>query len=279
MTHDPLAPVSIRPIGRVVSDFRDFEAVHDYEALSTIEMRADLAPALAGIEHFSHLHVVYHQHRRAGWMDWAEEEGGADLTVPLSGTPYRKGIFTTRAPGRPSGMGSCIVELASREGCSLRVRGLDALDGSPVLDLKIYIPEYDSFPQAIVPIDWCRPTSPRAASRLLHWDTSNVAVALGMRAGLAGLAALGIRRGEATSAEATGNLFFAQGVEAVTGAGTLDGRLLARSTNAPSGDWTLHVAAGTRSATVRLVDAAFTGADEVLAAPAGAVVRSVEVTA
>jgi hypothetical protein len=101
MTHDPLAPVTIRPVGRVVSDFRDYEAVHDYEAPSTIEMRADLLPALAGIEHFSHLHVAYFQHRRAGWMAWAEEEGGHDLTMPLSGSPFRKGVYTTRAPARP----------------------------------------------------------------------------------------------------------------------------------------------------------------------------------
>jgi tRNA (adenine37-N6)-methyltransferase len=159
------------------------------------------------------------------------------------------------------------------------VRGLDALDGTPILDLKIYIPEYDSFPQAVVPVDWCRPTAPRTASRLMHWTTTNVAVSLGMRAGLAALAALGIRRGGATRAKATGPLFFAQGVEAVTGAGPLDGTLLVVTGDAPPSGWSLELAAGGRTATVRPAGTPWSGADAVLAASAEELFGTIEVTA
>ena len=56
-------------------------------------------------------------------------------------------MFATRSPRRPSGIGLCVVELVERRGNTLLVRGLDALDGSPVLDVKPYIPEIDCRPR------------------------------------------------------------------------------------------------------------------------------------
>lgn len=270
-------PVTIRPIGRVISDFRDFDGNPDYEGIQGIEIHDDLAPGLEGIEHFSRLHVIYHQHRRAEWMTWAGEAWGGALTTPVAGSPYRKGIYTTRAPGRPSGLGSCVVELVRREGTRLRVRGLDALDGTPVLDLKIYIPAYDAFPDAAVPLRWCQTHDPETASRMLHWATTNVAIALGMRAGLAAMTALGISREGAERGKASGEFFFVQGVEAVCGLSPLRGNLAIATDEGPVGGWSLRLTAAGRAATVRLRERDWRGADEVLAAPVDALFRPVEI--
>ena len=113
MTQVPQEPVSIRPIGVVVSDFKDFDQKTNYNAESMIYIREDLEPGLTGLENFSHIHVLYHQHRR---KDWQQAVGWTDkpdqiLTMPLPGDPSCKGIYTTRSPARPSGIGSCIAEL------------------------------------------------------------------------------------------------------------------------------------------------------------------------
>jgi tRNA (Thr-GGU) A37 N-methylase len=68
-----------------------------------------------------------------------------DPTLPLLG------IFATRTQLRPNPIGVSIVPLLARKGNELRVRGLDAIDGTPVLDVKPYIPHYDSVPQATIP--------------------------------------------------------------------------------------------------------------------------------
>jgi len=68
-----------------------------------------------------------------------------DPTLPLLG------IFATRTQLRPNPIGFSVVPLLARKGNVLRVRGLDAIDGTPVLDVKPYIPHYDSVPQATIP--------------------------------------------------------------------------------------------------------------------------------
>lgn len=157
MTHEQ---VSIMPIGTVISEFKEFSQRTDYAAQSVIEIREDLTEGLTGLEHFSHLHVIYHQNRRKQWqkhVGW-NDSGEQILTMPLMGEPSCKGIYTTRSPARPSGLGSCVVELLHRDRNRLHVRGLDALDGTPVLDIKIYIPRYDCFPFADAPLHWCQKT-------------------------------------------------------------------------------------------------------------------------
>jgi tRNA (Thr-GGU) A37 N-methylase len=66
-----------------------------------------------------------------------------------SGNTY--GIFATRSQLRPNHLGVSVVPLLGREGTTLRVRGLDAVDGTPVLDIKPYLPEYDAVPGARTP--------------------------------------------------------------------------------------------------------------------------------
>ncbi len=110
---------------------------------SVIEMLPEQAARLRGIGAYSHLLVVF-------YMDIAEGAPEKPETLTLaSGHTY--GIFATRSQLRPNHLGVSAVELLSVEGTNLRVRGLDATDGTPVLDLKPYLPEYDAIPGARVP--------------------------------------------------------------------------------------------------------------------------------
>lgn len=98
---------------------------------------------LSGIESYSHILVTF-------WMDLAAAAPENPETITLaSGNTY--GILATRSQLRPNHLGVSAVALVAREGPVLRVRGLDAIDGTPVLDIKPYLPEYDAVPGARIP--------------------------------------------------------------------------------------------------------------------------------
>lgn len=265
MSYDWQQPVTIRPIGVVISDLKDFDQRPTYREESYLSIREDLVEGLLGLEHFSHLHVIYRQHRREEWKRRAHlPEGEEVLSLPLMGEPSCKGIYTSRSPARPSGIGSCVVELLGREGNKLRVQGLDAVDGTPILDIKIYIPRYDSFPMADAPLHWCQKTEMITTSRLLHWDTMNVALTLGMRAGQLAMYLLGVTRGDAMQAVVRGGSFFGQGVEAVTGCSVLHGTMRFEEKAKSLADWLVTLDADGRSTEIRVKDHLYSGADEVL---------------
>jgi formylmethanofuran dehydrogenase subunit E len=265
MTNEWQQPVTIRPIGVVISDLKNFDQLPTYREESCLSIREDLTEGLLGLEHFSHLHIVYRQHRREEWKLRANiPEGEEMLTLPLMGEPTCKGVYTSRSPARPSGMGSCIVELLRRERNQLHVRGLDAVDGTPILDLKIYIPRYDCFPFADAPLHWCQKTEMLTTSRLLHWDTMNVALALGMRAGQYAMHELGTTRGTATRAVVQGGSFFGQGVEAVTGCSVLHGTMDFTEKPKSMADWFVLLEANGRTVQISVKDHLYSGADEVL---------------
>ena len=270
-------PVTIRPIGVVVSPLKEFHQIPTYQEESVIAIREDLTEGLLGLEHFSHIHVLYYQHRQEGWKQFAKMPADQQvLTMPLMGEPTCKGIYTSRSPARPSRIGSCIVELLAREGNRLRVRGLDAIDGTPVLDIKIYIPRYDSFPLAEAPLHWCQKTEMVTTSRLLHWDTVNVGFTLGMRAGKRALDELGAGRGDRKRAQVAGGNFFAQGVEAVTGCSVLQGSMSFEEKAKSLADWMVSLEYGDHWVRIRLCDKLYSGADEVLALPDEVLFASVE---
>jgi tRNA-Thr(GGU) m(6)t(6)A37 methyltransferase TsaA len=270
--------VSIRPIGVVRSDLKDFAQIPTYLEESVLHIREDLTEGLAGLEHFSHIHVIYYQHLREAWKRRANiPEGQEALTVPLVGEPSCKGVYTSRAPSRPSGIGSCIVELLSRDQNRLRVRGLDAVDGTPILDIKIYIPRYDSFPLADAPLHWCQKTEMLSTSRLLHWDTMNVGLTLGMRAGQRAMRELGVARGDQKHATVHGGSFFGQGVEAVTGCSVLHGSMSFEEKAKSMTDWVVRLEKTNRTVTIRIKDQLYSGADEVLSLGDDLLFASVEV--
>jgi tRNA-Thr(GGU) m(6)t(6)A37 methyltransferase TsaA len=265
MTNEWQQPITILPIGVVISELKDFDQLPTYREESCLSIREDLTEGLIGLEHFSHLHVIYRQHRREEWKRRAHiPEGEEMLTLPLMGEPTCKGVYTSRSPARPSGMGSCIVELLRRDRNQLYVRGLDAVDGTPILDLKIYIPRYDCFPFADAPLHWCQKTEMLTTSRLLHWDTMNVALTLGMRAGQLAMHELGVTRGTATRAVVQGGSFFGQGVEAVTGCSVMHGTMNFEEKPKSLADWFVLLEANGRSVRIQVKDQLYSGADEVL---------------
>jgi tRNA-Thr(GGU) m(6)t(6)A37 methyltransferase TsaA len=137
----------LHPIGFVHNDFstggRDIEW-QDVE--SEIMIEPEWTDALTGIQDFSHLWVIfYFTQSSQPATARTRPQGRAD--APLVGR------FATRSPVRPNPIGMTPVELLAIRGSRLRVRGLDAFDGTPVLDLKPYLPRGDSLPHARVP-DW-----------------------------------------------------------------------------------------------------------------------------
>ena len=125
---------SPRAIGQVRSPYtntkeipKGFGAKHDAEG--TLEILPQFEPGLTDIEGFSHLFVVWVFDRSEGF----ELLG----TPPIDDRPH--GVFATRSPRRPNPIGLTVVELLHREGNRLQVRGVDMLDGTPILDLKPYL--------------------------------------------------------------------------------------------------------------------------------------------
>lgn len=124
----------MRPIGIVRSPYTETAQIPKglgarHEAEGVLEVRPDLERGLTDIEGFSHLFVI--------WVfDRAE---GYDLlaTPPTDNRPH--GVFATRGPRRPNPIGLTVVQLFRRDGPHLHVRGIDMLDGTPILDLKPYL--------------------------------------------------------------------------------------------------------------------------------------------
>jgi tRNA (adenine37-N6)-methyltransferase len=131
---EPATPVAFTPIGRVRSPYADTAAIPkgagaQHEAEGVLELRPELAAGLTDIEGFSHLFVVWVFDRSEGWELLAQP--------PTADRPH--GVFATRSPRRPNPIGLTVVELLGRDGPRLRVRGVDMLDGTPILDIKPYL--------------------------------------------------------------------------------------------------------------------------------------------
>ncbi len=118
------------------------------EVVSDIHLQPGLGSGLSGLEEFSHAVVVYYMHEaRFDWRnDFVRRPQGRDDMPEV-------GIFAQRTRSRPNSIGVTAVEVVAVEGDVLRVRGLDAIDGTPVLDIKPYFPPYDYVDDAGVP-EW-----------------------------------------------------------------------------------------------------------------------------
>jgi len=112
-----------------------------------IQIFPEYRNGLRGIEAFSHVIVLYWAHLRD-----TEKERNVLLVFPKRHKRnVETGVFACRSPSRPNPICLCVAELLDVEGCTLKVRGLDAYNGSPVVDIKPYIPRADSVPNARVP--------------------------------------------------------------------------------------------------------------------------------
>jgi tRNA-Thr(GGU) m(6)t(6)A37 methyltransferase TsaA len=129
--------IEVNPIGRVrLQGDRGF-----------IDLRPELAPALKGLAGFSHVWVLYWFHEN----DRPEERAILQVHPRRNPANPLTGVFATRAPVRPNLIGFTCCRIISVKNNILEVEGLDAREGSPVLDLKPYIPKGDALPEARVP--------------------------------------------------------------------------------------------------------------------------------
>jgi tRNA-Thr(GGU) m(6)t(6)A37 methyltransferase TsaA len=129
--------LELKPIGIIHSPYKNMGEVphqgYKSEELSQIEVFKEFEEGLKDIEGFSHIIVIY----------WFHKSRGYHLLVKTPWDDVLHGLFTTRSPHRPCPLGLTAVELVAKEKNILKVKGLDAIDGTPLLDIKPYIPGVD----------------------------------------------------------------------------------------------------------------------------------------
>ncbi len=147
--------ISIRPIATMRSDFptkfgipRQSGLVGSLRSTIVFEPKYRNADALRGLEDFSHLWIIWH-FSEAVRSDWTPT-----VRPPRLGGNTRMGVFATRSPFRPNSLGlSCVrlvgLEQTAEMGTVIHVAGGDLMDGTPIFDIKPYIPYADSYPDAL----------------------------------------------------------------------------------------------------------------------------------
>ncbi len=135
--------MNLRPIGRLRTPFRTIAECprNGRQPQPPPDCAAELDrayhPGLSSLDSFTHLILLY-------WL--GPQPGDLTLTPPFD--PHPRGIFATRAPLRPNPIGLSVVTLHGIEGGRLTIRNLDCLDGTPLLDIKPYLPSTDAEPDA-----------------------------------------------------------------------------------------------------------------------------------
>ncbi|MFP4557083.1 MAG: tRNA (N6-threonylcarbamoyladenosine(37)-N6)-methyltransferase TrmO [Bacteroidales bacterium] len=131
--------IMYHPIGIISSPFNDTNntPIQPSSAKGTkgsIVIFPEFADGLKGIEGFTHLIIIYHFHRANGFK--------LQVSPFLDDEEY--GVFATRAPKRPNGIGLSIVKLVKMEGRTIYIENIDALNGTPLLDIKPYVPQFNN---------------------------------------------------------------------------------------------------------------------------------------
>ncbi len=135
---------TLKIIGTVKNELKQPSRRDCRDVISEIMIDESLTEALDNLDEFSHIIVIY----------WMHKSGGqAPNKVRPMGKPGLPlvGLLASRAPHRPNPIGKTTVRLLRRRGNILKVKGLDAINGTPVIDIKPYIPGYDSAARARVP--------------------------------------------------------------------------------------------------------------------------------
>ena len=144
---------TMKPIGLVRSPYTDAAQIPkgrgaEHHAEGTLDILPEYEPGLGDIEGFSHLYVI--------WVFDRAEGSSLIATPPSDNKPH--GVFATRSPQRPNPIGLTVVTLLRREGNRLAVRGVDMLDGTPILDIKPYL---SSVPDGDLRRGWLDAVDPR----------------------------------------------------------------------------------------------------------------------
>ena len=149
-----MEPVTIKPIARMCSDFpskfgipRQSGLVEELRSTVVFEPEFRNPDTLRGLEGFSHLWIIW-QFSEAVRSNWSPT-----VRPPRLGGNTRMGVFATRSPFRPNNLGLSCVKLLGVEqtenGAVIHVAGADLMDGTPIFDIKPYIPYSDSHPEAL----------------------------------------------------------------------------------------------------------------------------------
>ena len=129
--------LELKPIGIIHSPHKNMEVApyqgYKSEEISQIEVFEEFQEGLKDIEGFSHIIVIF----------WFHKSEGFHLLVKTPWDDVLHGLFATRSPHRPCPLGLTVAELIGRQNNVLEVKGLDAIDGTPLLDIKPYIPPID----------------------------------------------------------------------------------------------------------------------------------------
>ncbi len=153
----------IRPVAILRTPFAEKFGVPRQSGLvraaeGTVEFLPEFAAAefVRGLEDFSHVWLFTGFHLNPPW------DGAATVRPPRLGGNERVGVFASRAPTRPNGLGLSLVELLEVAPGRLRVAGVDAVDGTPVYDVKPYLPWCEAKPDARS--DWAKEAPDRRAA-------------------------------------------------------------------------------------------------------------------
>ena len=141
---DELPEINLKAIGVVRSEIKEPTRRKATDIVSEIVIDSSLTESLDNLDEFSHIIVLYWIHK---------SRHPAPKKVRPMGNPEHDlmGVFATRSPDRPNPVGKATVRLLERRENILIVKGLDAIDGTPVIDIKPYIPGYDSVDNAQAP--------------------------------------------------------------------------------------------------------------------------------
>mgnify|MGYP000158474455 CR=1 FL=1 len=135
--------LTITPIGAIHTPFTDISGMPIQPAgakgyKGTVRIFEDYVEGLKDLDGFSHITLLYYFHRVQNYR----------LTVTPFLDEEEHGVFATRAPKRPNPIGLSVVRLRSIEESTLYVENVDILDGSPLLDIKPYVPKFDQYTEA-----------------------------------------------------------------------------------------------------------------------------------
>ncbi|NLW68634.1 MAG: tRNA (N6-threonylcarbamoyladenosine(37)-N6)-methyltransferase TrmO [Bacteriovoracaceae bacterium] len=133
--------IEYNPIGVIHSPFKEAKGMPVQPSgaagvKGTVEIFPEFAEGLKDLDGFSHIYLIYHFHQSIGY---------SLVVTPFMDTD-RHGVFATRAPRRPNPVGISVVKLNKIDGPVLSIENVDILDGTPLLDIKPYVPDFDDHP-------------------------------------------------------------------------------------------------------------------------------------
>ena len=146
---DSVNEVTFKPIGIIHSPFQEprgtpIQPTGAQDIVGTVEIAPEYVGGLKDIEGFSHIILIYYFHLSRGYL----------LEIEPYMDEKSHGIFATRAPTRPNPIGISIVRLVKVESSVLHIRDVDIVDGTPLLDIKPYVPEFDT--RKVEKIGWLK---------------------------------------------------------------------------------------------------------------------------